>query len=40
MGGGGTCGKEALGKTRLRWRIILKLRFKKWDGEMWIGFIC
>jgi len=38
--GGGTWGKKALGKPRLRWGIVLKLRFKKWDGEIWIGFVC
>jgi hypothetical protein len=30
--------KRPLGKPTCRWRMILKLIFKKWDGA-WIGFI-
>ena len=30
-------GKRPLGNLGLGGRIIIKLNFKKWDGEVWTG---
>jgi len=30
-------GKRPLGRHRLRWRIILRWVFRKWDVEAWTG---
>jgi hypothetical protein len=30
-------GRRPLGRSRHRWRLILKLIFEKWDGMAWPG---
>ena len=30
-------GKRPLGRLRLRWEIILRWIFRKWDVEVWTG---
>jgi len=32
-------GKRPFGRLRLRWRIILRCIFRKWDVWAWNGFI-
>ena len=36
---GGHGGERPLGRLKLNGKMILKLIFKKWDGETWIGLI-
>jgi hypothetical protein len=32
-------GIDHLEDLRIDWRIILKMIFKKWDGEAWTGLL-